>query len=207
MRSANLWGAVLVSVMLLSVPVGAQKKGPADVSGIAFVTGVKGDHPHLYGLNAVLMLTDEQKQLLVAARQETVASDTVVAAGRKVKGDPNATEADRQAARRLAEEAQGSFERRVATILTPAQKEMVLRLQVLYRQAQETTSSEYAPKLVQAKGNEAETLRLRQEARAALDADFARRVNEIVTVEQRSALEAAAAQERQRDAAAKLKGK
>ena len=73
----------------------------------------------------------------------------------------------------------------------------------LFGQSHEATATEYGSKLVAAKGNEAETARLRQESRDFLSADFARRVNEILTPEQRTAFERAAAEERQRAAASK----
>lgn len=195
--------ALALTIWPVAAPANAQKEKRPDVSSFSFVTGPKGDRPHLPGLNAVLLLTDEQKEKLVAARQETLGSEAVLSAARKAKTDPNATEADRQAARKLTDEAQAQYDRRVAEILTDAQREMTQRLQVLLRQAHEAAATEYGPKLVAAKGNEAETLKLRQESRDFLNADFARRVNEILTPEQRAAFEHAAAEERQREAAAK----
>lgn len=207
MRHWRVLAGLALSFSVVAAPATAQKEKRPDVSSFSFVTGPKGDRPHVPGLNAVLMLTDEQKEKLVLARQETVGSEAVLAAGRKVKTDPNAAEADRLAARKLSEEAQAAYDRRVAEILTPAQKELIGRLQVLYGQAREAQTTEYGPKLVAAKGNQEETARLRQEAADFLNADFARRVNEILTLEQRAAFERAAAEEREREAAARDKKK
>jgi Spy/CpxP family protein refolding chaperone len=198
---------ILIVLALNLAPASAQKETRPDISRFSFVTGPKGDRPHVPGLNAVLLFTGEQKEKLVLARQETVGSEAVRSAGRKVKNDPNATEADRQAARKLSEEAQAQYDRRVAEILTPAQKALVQRLQVLYGQAREAVAAEYGPKLTASKGNEPETVKLRLEARDALTADFTRRVNEILTPEQRAAFERAAAEEKERDAAVKPKNK
>lgn len=205
MRHGYLAALLGLLVSLCAVPAYAQKEKRVDLSGFTFVTGPKGDRPHLPGLNAVLLLTDDQAEKLFTARRETVGNEALLAAGRRVKGDPNATEADRQAVRKAAEQAQLQFDHQVAEILTPAQKELVQRLQVLYGQARDAVSAEYGPKLIGAKGNDAETMRLRQEAREALNADFLRRVNEILTPEQRAAFERAAAEEKRRETAPKPK--
>jgi len=206
MRDRPLLALAALAFGLAAAPVAAQKEKRPDISGFRFVTGPKGERPHVPGLNAALLLTDEQKEKLDLARQETIGSEAVVSAARKVKGDPNATDAERQTARKLSEEAQGQYDRRVAEILTPAQKELVQRFQVLYGQAREAVAAGYGPRLTAAKGNEAETARLRTEAQNALKADFTRRVSEIMTPEQRAAFERAAAEEKQREAAPKAKG-
>lgn len=206
MNRLRMSALVVLSLGLVAGPVSAQKEKRPDVSGFRFIAGPKGDRPHVPGLNAALQLCDEQKEKLVRARQETLGSEAVVAAGRKVKGDPNATETDRQTARRLAEEAQAKYDRHVTEILTAKQRDLVQSLQVIYGQAREAVSMEYGPRLVGAKGNAAEAAKLRQEARDALQMDFVRRVNEILTPEQRAAFERSAAEESQA-AAAKSKAK
>jgi hypothetical protein len=189
---------VAAGLGLLSAPAVAQKEKRPDVSGFSFISGPKGDHPTVPGLNAILGLTDDQKVRLVQARRESIGSDALMDAGRKVKENPNATDADREAVRKLRAEAEGQYDHRLAEILTPAQKEMILRLQVLYVEAREATGKDYEGKLVASKGNKEETARLREEARQALNADFIRRVNEILTTEQRTAFERAAADEKRR---------
>lgn len=183
----------------VSAPAG-EKKAAADVGSLRLVVGAKGQRPHVPGLNATLLLTAEQRERLAAAHAETLGSEAVVAASRKVKGDPNASEADRAAARKLAEDARAAYDRRVQEVLTPAQQELVARFQVLYGQAQEAVAQEYGPRLVGAKGRAEETARLRAEAAEKLAADFARRVTEILTADQRAAFDAAAARERERSA-------
>lgn len=189
---------LVVGLLLLGSPALAQKEKRPDISGFSFISGPKGDHPALPGLNAILGLTDDQKLRLMQARDETTGSPALRDAGRKVKENANATDAEREAVRKLHTEAEGQYDHRVAEILTPAQKELILRLQVLYGQAREAVGKEYEAKLVASKGNKEETARLRDEARAALNADFARRVNEILTAEQRTAFEQAAADEKRR---------
>jgi len=197
--------ALVVACGLFAAPVLAQKQSRPDLRSFSFISGPKGDRPQVPGLNAVLLLTGEQAAKLDAARAETIGSEAVVSAGRKTKSDPNATDADRASARKLRDDAQAQFEHRVGEILSPAQKELVQRLQVLYTQAREASSAEYGPKLVNAKGNQAETTRLREEMRTALSADFTRRVNEILTPEQRAAFESAAAEEKRSEQNAKPK--
>lgn len=178
----------------------AEKKAAADLGGLRLVAGAKGQRPHVPGLNSALLLTAQQRERIAAAHAETLGSAAVIAASRKVKGDPNASEADRAAARKLAEDARAAFDGRVQEVLTPTQRELVGRFQVLYGQAQEAVAQEYGPRLVGAKGRAEETARLRAEAAAKLAADFARRVTEILTAEQRGAFDAEAARERERSA-------
>lgn len=173
-----------------------QKKPGAEVRGLRFISGPKGQRPHLPGLNAALLLTDQQKARLAALHSETLASEAVLSASRKVKSDPNATEADREAARKLAAEARDNFDRKSREILTPSQRELLDRVQVLYHQALEDVAREFAPQLVASKGNKEETLRLRTASAEKLAAEFARRASEILTPEQRGAFEREAALER-----------
>jgi len=180
---------------------GGERKAAADGESVRLVVGPKGQRPHVPGLNAALLLTPEQRERIAVTHAETLGSEAVVTASRKVKGDPNASEADRAAARKLAEDARAAFDRRVREVLTPAQREVIERFQVLYGEAQEAVAQEFGPRLVGAKGRVEETARLRAEAADRLTADFARRVTEILTAEQRAAFDAEAARERERAAA------
>jgi hypothetical protein len=198
-RLAFVFGLVLTLVGGAGA-LADEKKAPAEIGGLRLISGAKGQRPHIPGLNAALLLTPDQRERLAAAHAETLGSEAVIAASRKVKGDPNASEADRAAARKLAEDAQAAFDRRVQEVLTPAQRELVGRFQVLYGQAQEAVAQEYGPRLVGSKGNPEETRRLRAEAAEKLAAEAARRVSEVLSLEQRAAFERAAALERERAA-------
>ena len=192
--------AALVLLSLHSAPSYSQKAAPAELGGLRFITGPKGDRPHTPGLNAALLLSDEQKQRLAKAHRETLGSEPLVEARRKVKTDPNVSEADRQSVRKAIDDAQAQFDRSIAEILTAPQKELVQRVQVIYAQTRDAVSRQYSPQLVRVKGNQGETLRLRTESQLALQADFKRRVSEILTPDQRAASEQASAAEKERGA-------
>ena len=183
----------------------AQKAKRADVSNVLFITGPKGHRPHLPGLNAALLLSAEQKEQLATAYAETLQSKKLRETGRKVKTDPNASATDREAVRMLKEQAQTEFDRRVSQVLTAPPTELIGRFQILYAESVEAVGTEFRQRLVDSKGDKAAAEQLRKQSREALNADFARRVGEILTPEQRAAFEKAAADEKLRASTPKQK--
>ena len=195
MKTRLILTAVMVAGVMSGSPAQAQKEKSADVGGVSFISGPKGDRPRVPGLNAALLLSPDQKLQLAAAYDETLRSEALQEAGRKVKTNPQASEADREAVRVLKEQAQADFDRRVSQILSAPQKELIQRFNVLYGQSVEATGTEFRQKLVDAKGDKALTEQLRNQQREMLNADFARRVSEILTVEQRGAFDRAVAED------------
>src|SRR5262245_36438645 len=102
--------AVLVLVVgiaaAFALPAAAQKEKGTGSVDLPYWT-IKGQPARqlVPGLNAALLLTAEQKQRLAAAREETIGSEAVAAAGRTVKTDPSASEAQKQAALKTIEAA------------------------------------------------------------------------------------------------------
>jgi hypothetical protein len=75
-------------------------------------------------------------------------------------------------------------------------------IEVLYRQAQETVNADLAAAFALKKANPEEAERLQQSARERLAADFRRRLEEVLTPDQRLALQTAASEEERRRAEA-----
>jgi hypothetical protein len=195
---------LFASAALFQTPALAQKEKPSDVSNIPFWKGLKGGYAKAYvpGLNAVLALSDQQKEELIAAQDDTVGAETVREAGRKVKADASATEAQRQAAREITERAQNEFQARIAKILTAEQKALIANVSAAYEDVRNAVAQEFQQRYVAAKGNEQETANVRKEAQEKTDADFRARLAGMLSSEQNLALAKAAAEEKQR--AAKL---
>lgn len=201
--------ALLVVACCAAAVAQKEKKRP-DVGNFPFWTAKKTARvgPFVPGLNAVLMLTDEQKEKIAAAREETIGSEAVIAAGRTLKTDPNASEAQKEAARKMIEDARAQLDAKVAAILTPEQKALIEKINALYAEVQESVRAEFEAQFVAAKGNKEEMGRVQNEFRERAAAQFAHRLIGILTPEQRTAMEAAAAAEKKREAeaAAKKKG-
>jgi hypothetical protein len=208
MKLNLILGFVILSVAC-SIPALAEKEKRPDVSGFPFFIGAKGAPVRVPGLNAILLLTDEQKQKIHMAQQETVNSEAVAGAARTVKTDPNATEAQKQAARQAVQAAQEDLRKRVTAILTSEQKTLIERIHVIHEQVASDVSAEFQARFAASKGNEEEAKRVRKEAEEKRLAEFTRKVGEILTAEQREAMTKAAAEEKQRadEAAVKPKNK
>ena len=209
MKARHLWFVSIIGAALLPTAALAQKEKRPDVSGFPFWKAPKIGYtkPFVPGLNAVLMLSDEQKEKLVTAQHETVNSETVQEAGRRVKTNPNASEAERQAARETMEQAQTDFRVRVAAILTAEQKALIENINAAYEDVRNAVGQEFQPRYAAAKGNEQEAAKVRIEAQEKTEADFLRRLAGMLSSEQNLALAKAAAEEKERAAKASAQKK
>ena len=102
-------GFLIVSTSLANEKVAA-------IGNFPFWSAPKREYSDQFvpGLNAVLWLTPEQITKLHEARRATIDSDAVRQVGRK---DPNATEAQREATRKLVADANSNLRVRVSNIL------------------------------------------------------------------------------------------
>src|SRR5438132_10712520 len=120
MKHLLIASMLLVGLLVAAVPAQAQKEKSRDVSNFPFWTAKKRGYVQQFvpGLTAALQLTDEQKEKLVAAREEIMGSEKVQAVRRRGKSDPNVTEADKAAARETLEKAADSLQEKAGAILT-----------------------------------------------------------------------------------------
>lgn len=196
--------AVLVAAPTLSFAE-QKEKGRPDPSGLS-LWSAKGMplivRQYVPGLNAALLLSDAQVEQLYAAWRETVDSPELQEKGRILKTNPNPTEEQQREVRLLYEAAHGRLQSRVAAILTPAQKELVTGIEVLYRAAEEAVHTELSPEFALVKQGLRQPEQVEKLAKERLEAVFLERLSGRLTAEQLTALTHAAAEERRRDAEA-----
>jgi len=154
------------------------------------------------GLNAALMLTAAQEEKLAAARNEAF-NDPAVAAGRGLsKGDPSVTDEQRAKARAAMEAANAKLKERVATILTPAQNELIAKINKAYADTLEEIGTVYSEKFASTKGVEGARERVMQEKQQDTIDRFQSKLDAMLTPEQKSAMTRAAEEEQKRNAKA-----
>ncbi len=188
----------------LALPALAQKQKSTDLSGFPLLWSAKKTPltgPFIPGLNAALLLSDEQKEKLIAAREETLSNEKLQKLGAGVKLNPNASDAEREAARKANEEARDQFKTRVENILTAEQRKLVERLNTVFEESLTAAQEAYRGQLEQVvKTDKARAEELRKEVREKSHKDFKARLEGMLSKEQWAALAKAAEAE---EAAAK----
>ena len=179
----------------------AQKEKRADVTGFAFFTAKKrGAVPQFVpGLTAALQLSEQQKEQLVAARDELLSNDEVAAARRLPKSDPSITTEQREKARTAVEAANAKLRDRVKAILTPEQQSLVEKINQLYAVISEESAISYQDRYGAIKDDPAARNQLREEQAEDVEAQFVRKLSTILSPEQRQAMATAAKNEKERE--------
>lgn len=187
--------AVCVAAMALAAQGQEQKgKGAIAISGELFFTS-KGSQPlaleKVYpGITAALMLTDEQKQAIARAQQETVLHPDVRAAGQKAKGE--ATDAEREQARKAISDARQKLREAVDDILTLEQKGLVAAIQKAYEESLQAAREALGPDANPGKGDREKAAAASARMLELVREEMSRRLEKILTPEQRAAVERAA---------------
>src|SRR5947209_1753305 len=129
MKVSRLMTSVALLAVASALPAIAKKAGPPSVAHLP-LWAVKGQPTPQFvpGLTAALLLTPGQQEQLAQAWQETQGSEATVAAARTLKLDPNATEAQRQAARAVIDAAAATLRQRIDATLTDDQKGLIERI-------------------------------------------------------------------------------
>lgn len=198
-RRSRLWLAFTLMVAALALPAAAQKQKANDLAGFPLLWSAKKNPltgPFIPGLNAALLLSAEQKEKLLTARAETLDDEKLRGLGTKVKLNPNASEAERDAAQRAQEVARGQFQTRVEAILTPEQHKLVGTISGLYDESLTAAQEEYHGQFEQVvKTDKARQEELRREVQQKVLKNFRARLEGNLTKEQWAALTQAAAAE------------
>jgi len=198
-RRSRLWLAFSLMVAALALPAAAQKQKANDLAGFPLLWSAKKNPltgPFIPGLNAALLLSAEQKEKLLTARAETLDDEKLRGLGTKVKLNPNASEAERDAAQRAQEVARGQFQTRVEAILTPEQRKLVGTINGLYDESLNAAQEEYRGQFEQVvKTDKARQEELRREVQQKVLKNFRARLEGNLTKEQWAALTQAAAAE------------
>lgn len=192
---------VLTVVFALAASAFAVEKKPA-IGNFPFWSAPKREFSDQFvpGLNAALLLSPQQIEQLQAARRETIDNETLRSTVRK---DPNLTEAQREANRKLVSDAQASLRIKVSNILTTDQRELIERINAAHQEVAKAVSEEFQPKLVASKGDDQAQEKFRQEMRERISTDFRVKLDGLLSPNQKAAFDQAAADEQ--DSAKKAK--
>lgn len=198
-----------VAVLMTCGAAWAQKNGePSPPSGELFFT-MKGQPFALErtfpGVNAVLLLTPEQAQKLSAAADETIHSENVRKAGAEIKGNPQATDAQKEAAQKIRQEAREKLEHHIAGILTLEQKALVERINAAAKETHETVAESLKTQFAEAKGDEDRMKQYQETFRQKVAEVFGQRLNAFLTPDQKAAMDKAAERQKADAAAPKTK--
>jgi hypothetical protein len=195
----------LTAALLLGSPALAQKK--AELTDFPFWTAPKTPHANAFvpGLQAALQLTPEQVEKILAARAATIDSPEIRAL--KSKKDPNATADELAKASAARAEATEKLFKEVDAILTKEQKALIEKINDAYGKVAAEVGEDFQPKFAAAKGNAEDTAALRKEQREAIAAAFDKKLDGLLTADQKAAVKKAAEEEAKRAAANKDKVK
>lgn len=184
---------ILFLSLSLATPAEAQAKKPA-IGNFPFWSQPKQEFSDqlVPGLNAALLLSDEQITKLQEARRETIDNEQL--RGKKDKS-VELPEAEREARRKATQEAYTNLRTKVSNILTAEQRTLIEQINAAHLEVTKAAADEFGPQLVGAKGNADLQKRLQQEKRDRISANFKAKLESILSPNQKAAWEAAAAQE------------
>ncbi len=189
--------AVAVAALFVA-PVSAQKEKKAELNDFPFWTAPKTLHARAFapGLQAALELTPAQIEKIVAARTATVDDPEL----RKLpnKNDPNATADDLAKANAKRAEATEKLFKEVDLILTKEQKALIEKINDAYAKIGSEIGGEFQAKFAAAKGNAEDTAALRKEQAEAIRTAFEKKLDALLTNDQRAAVKKAAEEEAKR---------
>ena len=176
-RQRTIWLAV-VGVVLLAAPALAQRGKRKAAGPTVFSTQINNAAP---GIDAVLALTAEQNTKIAAARKETLGTDAVVAA-LKTRNDANAAADQKKQARKTVQDAEAKFGQKVAALLTPEQKALYDKINAAFAEVRKAAG----------RAGQGEAATARQERQAKIKAEFGKKLDGMLTAEQKAAMAKAA---------------
>jgi len=197
----------VTAIALLAAPVAAQKEKKPEIGDFPFWSGPKTPHAHAFvpGLQAALELTPAQIEKIHAARAATVDSEEIRALKRK--GDPNATADELATAATKRSEAAEKLYQEVDAILTKDQKALIEKINDSFAKVVAEVGGQFQADFEAAKGNADETAKLRKDLREAIAETFNKKLDGLLSTEQRAAVKKAAEEEAKRAEANKDKVK
>jgi hypothetical protein len=204
MKSHPFLTTLLVGITALASLGAAEKQKISSLGDYPFWTSKKRSSTGQFvpGLNAVLQITDAQKEQIAAAREE-MANDEGAKAVRGIsKNDPSVTAEQREKARAAMEVATARMQTKVAAILTAEQKALIEKINAVYAAAVEDVGIIYADKFASVKTDEAARKRLQDDKNQDTEEHFFRKLDALLTPAQKDAMKRAAAEEEQRNAKA-----
>lgn len=204
MKAHPFLTSLLAGIIALATVGAAEKQKLSGVGDYPFWTAKKRGYTGQFvpGLNAVLQITDAQKEQIAAARDE-MANDEGAKASRGIsKNDPSVSAEQREKARAALEAATARMQAKVATILTAEQKALIEKINAAYAAAVEDTGIVYADKFAAVKADEAARKRLQEDKNQDTEEQFLHKLDALLTPAQKEAMKRAATEEEQRNAKA-----
>lgn len=204
MKAHPFLTSLLAGIIALATVGAAEKQKLSGVGDYPFWTAKKRGYTGQFvpGLNAVLQITDAQKEQIAAARDE-MANDEGAKASRGIsKNDPSVSAEQREKARAAIEAATARMQAKVATILTAEQKALIEKINAAYAAAVEDTGIVYADKFAAVKADEAARKRLQEDKNQDTEEQFLHKLDALLTPAQKEAMKRAATEEEQRNAKA-----
>jgi hypothetical protein len=185
----------LTALALLATPTYAQKEKKAALLDFPFWSAPKTPHARAFvpGLQAALQLTPQQVEKILAAMDKTVNSPEIRDLPRK--GDPNATADELAKANSKRAEATEKLHKEIDAILTRDQKGLIEKVNDAYARVASEVGEEFQPKFADAKGNAEDTAKLRKEMAEAITTGFTKKLDNILTDNQKTAVKKAAEEE------------
>lgn len=201
MKSHLSFVRVAIGIIAITGVATAEKERRADVSGYPFWSAPKRGHvaPFVPGLNAVLDITDAQKQQIAAAREEMLSDPAVQSARSMSKSDPKVTAEDRDKARAGIEAAEAKMHEKVAAVLTVEQKAIIENINGAYAEAAKQVGATYQVKFESVKVGPEERQRMQQSQREEVATLFQSKLDEMLSPAQKTAMESAAKKEGQKN--------
>lgn len=188
----------LAAATFLAPPAFAQKEKKAELFDFPFWSAPKTLHARAFvpGLQASLQLTPQQTEKILAVMAETVNNPELQKLPRK--GDPNATADQLATAAAKRAEASEKLFKEIDTILTKEQKALIEKISDAYGKTASEISGEFAAKFAAAKGNADDTAAVRKELTEAITTAFDKKLDGILSNEQKEAVKKAAEAEAKR---------
>jgi len=148
------------------------------------------------GITAALMLSDEQKIALSEAHRQTVRNPELrnKISALELKG--KATEAERETVRKELETAQAALRQRVEAILTPEQKTLAGKIEVVVTDAEHEANQIFEGEFAAAKDDAGKTTEIRDKARVEAEDLIVQKLEKFLTPAQMQAMQQAATQQR-----------
>ncbi|MBC7817913.1 MAG: hypothetical protein IAG10_13560 [Planctomycetaceae bacterium] len=184
---------IVIASLCLATLAEAQAKKPA-IGNFPFWSVPKQEFADqlVPGLNAALLLSDEQIVKLHEARRETIDSEQLKS---KKSKDPNVPDPEREARQKARQEAYVNLKTKVSNILTAEQRTLIEQINAAHLEVSKAAAEEFSTQLVSAKGNEDLQKSLQQQKRDRFTANFKAKLEGLLTPNQKAAWEKAAAQE------------
>jgi hypothetical protein len=191
---------VLAAAVFFTTPAFAQKEKKPAMPDFAFWSAPKTPHAKAFvpGLQAALELTPEQTEKILAAMEKTINSPEIRALKRK--GDPDATADELAKGNQKRAEASEKLYKEIDTILTRDQKGLIEKINDAYAKVISEVGEDFQPKFVAAKGNAEDTAKLRKEQAEAIKTAFEKKLDGVLSNDQRAAVKKAAEEEAKRAA-------